>query len=308
MLATIIQWLTIYILIITIIYSVFSIKEGYTDTDTSLIDKLKKQKLHEFNGLSDALCNDISFAKNFASGCLKIRTNGNTIYNGLPDIGTYDCAPAGVVGGGTYSRMNLKQCAEKAAASPAMRGFKYNDKTKHCILVKNTNYKFKNIINRTTKTLAPKPSGMCFTTPKITGANGSQTVPTEMTLDLLAVLTKKCSEKCNRGCDSAYYGTKGTVKGSKTQKLDYIKKIHNYQCTLLKINNPEKTITDTNRCAKENKVYHDDSQWNGYIYYPKADKCFKSNIKKKPHKKLCDKPCYTLSDKEFQDCLKHNAV
>ena len=315
MLPTIIQWITIYILIITIIYSVFSIKEDLTDfEDTEMISKLEKQNIHKRNGLSAALCEDSIF-KNpfFASSCPKIRADGNTIHNDWPDIGTYDCVSTlGQTtiykkGTETKSLMGLKQCAT-AANVDKYRGFRYNDKNKECKLITGTIDKYKGMNKKyyedISKNMKWKPSksatstrAACFST------TANQDKMTTFKAELLC-LNQKCHEACETECG------KGKCNDAKMfptviNNAAETRKASNYTCNI-RCKPPQNTITNksSNHCPKDNRVYLDDKKWNGYIYYPKNDKCFDSGNAK--NFKKCVEPCYKLSYDEIDTCRRIN--
>jgi hypothetical protein len=318
MLTTIIQWLTIYILIITIIYSVFPIKEDLTDfEDTEMISKLTKQNIHKRNGLSTALCEDSIFKTPlFASSCPKIRARGNTIHNDWPDIGTYDCVTASgskpiyKKGTETKSSASLKQCAEEAKDTK-YRGFRYNDKNKECKLITGTIDKYKGMnkkyyvdISKNMKWTSSKSAeklgakAACFSTT----ANSNK-----MTRPELLCLNQKCHEACETECG------KGKCNDAKMfptviNNAAETRKASNYTCNI-RCKPAQNPIINksTNHCPKDNRVYIDDiTNWSktGYIYYPKHDQCFDSGNAK--NFKQCIEPCYKLSDDEIDTCRRIN--
>ena len=331
MLTTIIQWLTIYILIITIIYSVFPFKEGLTDfKDTELISIIEKQKIHERNGLSKSLCEDANFKTKvrlkgeaarplFASSCPEIRATGNTIYKGLPDIGTYDCVS--LPGKNIYKiapskkkSMSLKQCANAAQADSNSRGFRYNGTKKECIFVTGTIDKFtamdlkyyKDLKNFGTawKPLKPPMNNAaideCFAASE-TKKKGNKD---KMTKSEFLCMNKICRDQCETTCG------KGKCNDAQMKLTDATnaQKASNYKCNI-RCKPSQNTIINksTNHCPKVNRVYIDDTaNWSktGHIYYPKHDSCFKTG--KAQNFKQCIEPCYKLSHEQYDTCRRIN--
>ena len=333
MLTTIIQWLTIYILIITIIYSVFPIKEDLIDfKDTDLISKIEEEKIHERNGLSKSLCEDGNFKTKvrlkgkaarplFASSCPEIRATGNTIHNGLPDIGTYDCVSLPnkdiyKFGSTKNQSLSLKQCADAAQADSNSRAFRYNDATKECILVTGTIDEYtamdlkyyKNLKNFGTAWKAPKPPmnkteiDKCFA-PAGTNQKGNKDKMTKSEfLCMNKICRKQCETSCGKGkCNDAQLKLKPT-NATNAQKAS------NYTCNI-RCKPPQSSIINksTNHCPKVNRVYLDDTaNWSktGHIYYPKHDSCFKTG--KAQNFKQCIEPCYKLSHEQYDTCRRIN--
>ena len=342
MLTTIIQWLTIYILVMSIVYSLIPLKEGlecsvpplYKDINadnkkyknTYQIDSVLKSPNHFNIKLPPAVeCKSkystvVKYEEtypDFASVNVYVREKSNmnnmTI---LPDIGTYDCLEESKGQIIKESTSSLAKCADDCKNDTNCKAFRYSNKNlsqsgkKNCILLKDyhTGYD-QSISTNTILSSNPLPSKI------VQKCKGLTLNSSLLSSDAAGLKNYKClSDKCYDLCQNDPECKANAISIYKLTDANKEKnaKVKDYKCINIKSNiftNNNNDI-ETNNC--KNKIYaigNNESEsaiWRkngGYIYYPKL-KQGNDTIPcfSKTKTDICKKPCYTLTNNQFLKC------